>query len=144
MADARITPEVRREVAARAADVCEYCRSQGSYSPDPFSVEHVVPGSRGGSSDLDNLAWSCQGCNNRKFTAVDGQDPVIGARAPLFNPRRDSWADHFAWDADFVTVLGLTPVGRATVERLALNRAGVANLRRMLRLVGAHPPPDQT
>jgi hypothetical protein len=38
--------------------------------------------------------------------------------------------------------IGLTPTGRATVERLQLNREGVVNLRRVLRTIGQHPPMD--
>jgi hypothetical protein len=142
MAEARPTPGQRRSVARRAADACEYCRSQGRFSPDPFSVEHVVPRSRGGSDHMDNLAWSCQGCNNRKHVEVDGRDPVSGETVPLFSPRTQRWADHFGWNAECSLVLGLTPAGRATVERLALNPAGVVNLRVVLRRAGLHPLPE--
>jgi hypothetical protein len=34
----------------------------------------------------------------------------------------------------------LTPIGRATIVRLALNREGVGNLRELLHSVGPHPP----
>jgi hypothetical protein len=37
-------------------------------------------------------------------------------------------------------MLGLTPAGRATVNRLQLNREGVVNLRRVLHLIQQHPP----
>jgi hypothetical protein len=50
------------------------------------------------------------------------------------------WEDHFAWNDDFTTVLGLTPTGRATVAALSLNRAGLINLRRVLYAVNEHPP----
>jgi hypothetical protein len=43
---------------------------------------------------------------------------------------------------DFTLAIGLTPTGRATVERLQLNREGVVNLRRVLRTIGQHPPSD--
>ena len=39
-------------------------------------------------------------------------------------------------------MIGLTPTGRATVETLRLNREGVVNLRRILFLVGLHPPEE--
>jgi hypothetical protein len=50
--------------------------------------------------------------------------------------------DHFAWSDDFTLVIGLTPTGRATVEKLQLNRSGLVNLRRVLRAVGEHPPAE--
>jgi hypothetical protein len=40
---------------------------------------------------------------------------------PLFHPRRQRWSRHFRWSADGLHLEGLTRVGRATVERLALN-----------------------
>lgn len=107
---------------------------------DPFSVEHICPRSRDGSDQLDNLALSCQGCNNHKATRTTAVDPESGQEAPLFHPRRDRWSNHFRWSRDQVTLIGLTPTGRATVAALALNREGVVNLRRLLTATGQHPP----
>ena len=140
MSEATLTEAQKQAVARRARECCEYCQSQARFSPDPFSVEHIVPRSRGGTDADTNLAWSCQGCNNHKYTSVEALDPVSGETAPLYHPRRQGWYDHFAWNEDYTVVLGLTPTGRATVEKLQLNRAGVVNLRRVLRRIGAHPP----
>ena len=134
--------ELRRLVEARAGRCCEYCRSQLRYATQPFSLEHIVPLARGGSSDAGNLALACQGCNNHKFTKVTGLDAASGATVPLYHPRRDRWRDHFAWNHDATLVLGLTPSGRATVEALQLNRAGLVTLRKVLYAAGVHPPPD--
>jgi hypothetical protein len=41
---------------------------------------------------------------------------------------------------DDTLIIGLTPTGRATVEKLQLNRLGVVNLRRVLSLMDLHPP----
>jgi hypothetical protein len=135
-----ISAHDRKTVAERAAYCCEYCRSQLKFSADSFSVEHVIPRSRGGSEDLSNLALSCQRCNNAKFVAIDAVDPLTGAAARLFHPREHDWSEHFAWSNDFLLIYGLTPIGRATVDRLQLNRPGVVNLRRILRDAGEHPP----
>jgi hypothetical protein len=108
----------------------------------PFSAEHIVPRIRGGTTTPENLAWSCQGCNNHKYTRTEAPDPVDGTLAPLFNPRSERWCDHFTWTADATRVLGLTPTGRATVVALHLNREGLVNLRRVLFKVGLHPPPE--
>jgi len=122
----------RKTVSHRAQDCCEYCKCPAAYSPDSFSIEHIIPSARGGDESLANLALACQGCNNRKFTRVEGEDPVNGERAPLFHPRRDHWTDHFAWNVDSTIMIGLTPTGRATIECLQLNRPGIVNLRRIL------------
>jgi hypothetical protein len=132
----------RQAVAERARYCCEYCQSQLKFSADSFSVEHIVPRSRGGSDDMSNLALACQRCNNAKFIAVEATDPLSGRKATLFHPRQHAWSEHFAWSYDFLLIHGLTPTGRATVERLQLNRAGVVNLRRVLRDSGEHPPRD--
>jgi hypothetical protein len=105
-------------------------------------VEHILPSSHGGSDDPDNLALSCQGCNNFKFTATTAVDPVSGERVVLLHPRRDRWLAHFAWSEDWTEMVGMTAVGRATIVRLQLNRAGLVNQRRVLRAMGEHPPPQ--
>jgi len=107
-----------------------------------FSVEHIVPRSRGGEAVLGNLALACQGCNNHKYTKTEGVDPVTGDIASLYHPRQQQWGEHFAWNGDLTFIIGLTPTGRATVETLCLNRAGLVNLRRILYEMGEHPPAD--
>jgi hypothetical protein len=127
-------------VAERAGSCCEYCFSQLRFSPDPFSVEHIIPIARGGHNDHDNLALACQGCNSRKYADTDAIDPVTGETAVLYHPRQHIWVDHFCWSNDFTQLIGLSPTGRATIEKLQLNREGVVNLRRLLLTIGAHPP----
>ena len=140
MPEGQITEEQKRTVAERAKGCCEYCWSQAQFSPDSFSVEHITPRSRGGSSELSNLALSCQGCNNRKYTSVEAIDSVTGDTVPLYHPRQQSWHAHFTWNPDYTLILGLTPTGRATIGKLQLNRVGIINLRRVLRTFGEHPP----
>lgn len=140
MSDTKISAQRKEFVAERASHCCEYCLSQVEYCPDPFTVDHILPRSQGGTDDIENLAFACIGCNGRKFTAVRELDPVTGVVVPLFNPRMDKWPEHFAWNADFSMLIGLTPVGRATIERLQLNREGVINLRLVLSRVDRHPP----
>ena len=140
MPEPRLTSSLKALVAERARFCCEYCLSQLRYSPDPFSVEHVIPRTRGGTDDPDNLALACSGCNGRKYTHVAAVDPVTGEDAPLFNPRQHHWSDHFMWSEDFTELLGLTRTGRATVQKLVLNRPGVVNLRRTLADIARHPP----
>ncbi|MCB0086535.1 MAG: HNH endonuclease [Caldilineaceae bacterium] len=139
MPNSRVTAGQRVAVKARAQNCCEYCWSQEDYSPDSFSVEHITPITKGGTSEDYNLANACQGCNNRKFISTDALDPQTGDMAPLFHPRRDQWPDHFAWNEDFTLIIGLTPTGRATINKLDLNRSGVVNLRRLLVEQGLHP-----
>jgi hypothetical protein len=145
MPDSRVSAELRQLVAERARGCCEYYRSQAQYATESFSVEHILPRARGGTTTSENLGLACQGCNNHKYDKIEAPDPVSGQPAPLYHPRRDRWEQHFAWSADFTLIVGLTATGRATVDALFLNRDGVVNLRRLLHTAGKHPPalPDE-
>lgn len=131
---------LRRLVIARAHGCCEYCLSQMRYSSHSFALEHIVPKKRGGKTAPGNLALSCQGCNDHKYTKIRARDPLTGKLAPLFHPRRHLWSEHFTWSADYLEIFGLTPIGRATVVALQLNREEVVNLRRILLAFDEHPP----
>ena len=131
---------LKLQVKERARGCCEYCLAQSEFSSDNFSIEHIIPVVRGGTNDLENLALSCQSCNNHKFTAVTGVDPATGVIVPLFHPRNEDWNEHLEWDTDFSKIIGRTSIGRATVLRLKLNRTGLVNLRRVLHQAGVHPP----
>ncbi|HKP52926.1 MAG TPA: HNH endonuclease [Chloroflexia bacterium] len=117
----RVTAEQKRLVRKRAYNQCEYCRTLMDYAPEVFSIDHVIPQSRGGESTLDNLALSCQACNNHKYTRVTWVDPLSGEMAPLYNPRQQLWKDHFTWSKDFTLIVGRTPTGWATIEALDMN-----------------------
>jgi hypothetical protein len=135
----RLPLVLRQAVEQRASSCCEYCHSPARYATQRFALEHILPRSQGGATHLDNLALACQGCNNHKYTKIQAHDPVTKRLVALFHPRRQRWQDHFTWDARFAIVLGLTAVGRATVEALQLNRPELQNLRRLLYAAGEHP-----
>jgi hypothetical protein len=140
MTKRRIPSKLQRLVKERAFGYCEYCVCPESHSTQSYSNEHITPEVAGGPTTEDNLALACQGCNNKKYNKTHAIDPVSGETVPLFHPRKDDWHEHFAWNPDCLTLIGLTPTGRATIETLDLNRAGVINLRRMLFREGLHPP----
>jgi HNH endonuclease len=140
MANSSFTAAQKQFITQRAQGCCEYCISQADFSPDPFSIEHIIPTTKGGTDELDNLALSCQGCNNRKYTHTEAIDPVTGSMVLLYHPRLHRWSDHFLWSEDFTRMIGTTPTGRATIVRLDLNRTGVVNLRELLSLSNRHPP----
>src|SRR5438105_11434581 len=108
-------------VAKRAAHRCEYCRAPEVLSNFPFEVEHIVPGSRRGSDDESNQALACRSCNLRKSNHTTGHDDIGQVEVPLFNPRQDSWEEHFEVDRVNYSLEGRTPTGRATVARLEMN-----------------------
>lgn len=142
MADKRVRGSRRARVSERAGERCEYCRSPEYIGTQSYAVEHILPWEQGGTSNLDNLALSCLGCNGHKYVKREAQDPATGESVPLFHPRQQLWRDHFTWNEDTTLVIGLTPTGRATVEALKLNRPEVVRFRRVLFLSGDHPPED--
>ncbi len=89
MSEKFITVAVRKIVATRARECCEYCRSQLFFSCDPFVIDHIIPKSRNGSDELDNLALACQGCNGIKYNKIMAEDPVTNEIVSLFHPRKD-------------------------------------------------------
>jgi hypothetical protein len=135
-----IHPEIRQAVTERACSCCEYCHSQADFATQLFSIEHIFPRSKGGGNELSNLALACQGCNAHKYNHTEALDPLTLQPAPLFHPRQQRWAKHFAWNDDFTYLIGLTPTGRATIACLKMNRKQLVNLRRALFAVGEHPP----
>lgn len=137
-----IPTELRRIVQERGNYCCEYCRSQLCYAMSPFAIEHIVSRDKGGPTHLENLAFSCQGCNSHKYNKTEALDTLTQQLVALYHPRQQRWRDHFAWSQDGTIILGLTLTGRATVDTLQLNRPGVVNLRRVLVVLGEHPPPE--
>jgi HNH endonuclease len=106
-------------VAARSGHICEYCQAPETLSNMAFEVDHIIPISRCGTDEPDNLALSCRICNLRKSDHIDGIDPESQQTTNLFHPRRDIWTDHFKKQP--YQIIGKTPIGRATIVRLDIN-----------------------
>jgi hypothetical protein len=135
-----IPAELKQAVIERAQGRCEYCQCRADHATETFAVEHIVPLSRGGKTELSNLALACSGCNGHKYNRIAGRDPFNNEVATLFHPRRERWQEHFGWNEDYTRVIGLTPTGRATVATLQMNRPAVVNIREVLYSAGKHPP----
>lgn len=103
-------------VAERAAHRCEYCHAPEAIFNVRFEVEHILPISKGGTNEPDNLALACRACNMWK------SDAVAADNLPLFNPRQHNWHDHFELNTETsFTLVGKTTVGQATIQQLKLN-----------------------
>lgn len=129
---------LRQELGPR----CGYCRTSSAITGERHTIEHIIPTARGGSSEEDNLWISCRRCNGAKGTQIDAVDPQTSERVLLFNPRTQSWKEHFAWSGDGVLIVGRTPCGRATVIMLQMNHPDIVNARRLWVSVGWHPPEE--
>lgn len=130
-----MSPALRQAVRQRAGDRCEYCRLPDWLDYlDPFHLEHVLPRQHGGDDQPGNLAWACSRCNRRKGTNLAAIDPDTGSPVPLFDPRRDRWADHFEFKDGWI--YGRTTTGRATVWLLDMNIPRRQEVRRLLYEAG--------
>lgn len=127
---------LRSQVIARARWRCEYCTAPQAGSAYTFHLDHVLPRVKKGLTVLENLALSGAPCNGAKREKVDAIDPRTGKTVRLFNPRSDSWEDHFRWDVARTRILGRTAIGRATVLALRFNDPLQLEARHFWRLVG--------
>ena len=114
-----VPAELRREVLARAAGRCEYCRLPEAFAVPGLQVDHIVSEQHGGPTADHNLSAACPRCNWAKGPNVAAIDDETGEPVILFNPRLHDWAEHFR--SEGVRIVGTTAVGRATVRILAMN-----------------------
>lgn len=135
---AYIPDPLRRLVIERANGYCEYCRAPLAMVVT-MEIDHIWPESAGGLTNADNLCLACGHCNGLKLAYVEAEDPETGQMAPLYNPRQN-WHNHFYWSEDHLTVIGKTPVGRATIIRLGMNRERMMEARRHWLVAGWNPP----
>jgi hypothetical protein len=133
---------MRALVRERAHGWCEYCHASEQWQYVEFTMEHIVPLAAGGETEPGNLALCCFSCNRRKWDRRAGIDPAIGREHPIFNPRTESWNDHFAWSRDGLVIVGQTATGRATVIALEMNRERVRQIRAADAALARHPPPE--
>jgi hypothetical protein len=115
----RVPERLRRPVRERAQSRCEYCLVREEDLYYPFEADHVIAEKHGGTTTLDNLAWSCIFCNRNKGTDIASIDPSTGLVVPLFHPRKQQWKRHFRLKGP--QIVPLTAGGRATAHLLQLN-----------------------
>ena len=128
----RVSDPLRTDVVSRANKQCEYCQYPEEHSPVSFQVDHIVPQSSDGPTELNNLALACSHCNAHKATRQKGIDRLTGTDIRLFNPRIDDWKVHFHLNRETGEIEGQTPIGRVTVEVLSMNADQPIRARRNL------------
>lgn len=75
--DAHRRKITRRAVFARDGWTCQYCGSRSN-----LTVDHVIPRSKGGSSEWDNIVASCAPCNRRKGDMLPEKANMIPRTTP--------------------------------------------------------------
>lgn len=137
MSKTYIPASLRRLIHRRAQGRCEYCLVSQEVALLPFEIEHVIAEKHGGETSADNLALACFLCNRYKGSDIASIDPQSRLLAALFNPRFDTWSEHFQLDDG--KLAPLTAVGRVTVSILQLNLPDRIDTRRQLIQAGLYP-----
>ena len=126
---------VRTRVRQRAGERCEYCHLRQQHVPFwPLQIEHIIPKKHNGTDAEENLALACVRCNLGKSSNLSGIDSETGDIVSLFNPREQDWNEHFGFRG--AEIVGLTPIGRATVHVLNMNEPHRLRLRVELLAAG--------
>ena len=133
-----VSGELSRSVRARANGRCQYCLMHESLQGAAFHIEHIIPQSKGGISDLENLALACPNCNLHKAGKTTAVDPASSKEVRLFHPVRQRWLEHFRFEG--FQIQGVTAVGRATVEALNLNHTRRQRIRQVEEAFELFPP----
>jgi 5-methylcytosine-specific restriction endonuclease McrA len=92
--------------------VCQYCAE--ALTTETYSLDHVIPRSRGGTSDWDNIVSACKDCNFEKANRTPEEagmrllqkpvepschDPRFTFRL-LFNNPREEWLPFLYWNVE--------------------------------------------
>lgn len=132
-----IPKALRQLVKQRAADTCEYCLLHQTFSMYSHEVDHIIATKHGGQTIAENLLLACLPCNRHKGSDLTSIDPQSQTITPLFNPRKQTWAEHFNHDQGYIT--GLTATGRTTVFLLQINERSRVQLRQALLNQNLYP-----
>jgi hypothetical protein len=99
---------------AMAGCRCEYCHC--NLMGNNYELDHIIPQTLSGISEMSNLVVSCARCNRNKGTRTHYVDPFSRKISALFNPKTMKWEQHFR----FVNgeVVGISIEGRATAALL--------------------------
>lgn len=91
MSVARIPAVVRRRVAKASLYRCGYCATAQRIIGPLLEIDYIIPESRGGTDEEQNLTLACPLCNGHKADKTEALDPESGMVVPLFNPSEQEW-----------------------------------------------------
>ncbi len=79
----RELPLSRRNIFHRDGNQCQYC---GASSAEKLSIDHVLPRSRGGLDNWENVTTACLSCNIRKGNKTPQEAEMPLRRTPRRPP----------------------------------------------------------
>ena len=89
---------------------------------------------------FENLCLACPYCNRHKSDHQTAIDPQSFEVVRFFNPQKQVWTKHFAWNENGKKIKGLSATGRTTIAALQMNRPALVRARAMWVKLGEHPP----
>ncbi len=105
----------------------------------PHEPDHVIARKHGGRTTYANLAYACFECNRAKGSDIASYDSLTGDLTPLYNPRQQSWSEHFRFkDGEIEPLIA---IGRVTVALLKLNAPARITIRENLMDAGVYRMP---
>jgi hypothetical protein len=132
-----IPSALRRLVVDRAEGRCEYCLYPEHASLFAFQIEHIVSEKHGGTTEAENLALACPYCNRAKGADLASIDPETGELTAFYNPRTQTWRDHFALEQ--ARIVPVSAHGRVTIRILQMNHPDRVREREILIDAGDYP-----
>lgn len=129
-----IPDRIRKDVAKRANNHCEYCKMPQLPIQLKHEPDHIISRKHGGETTLENLALACFDCNRHKGTDIAGYDDLTGNLTAFFNPRTQIWTEHFQMQN--AEIVPLTPEARVIIKILKLNNEERIEQRQILIELG--------
>uniref|UniRef100_UPI004056FFA9 HNH endonuclease n=1 Tax=Candidatus Electrothrix sp. TaxID=2170559 RepID=UPI004056FFA9 len=131
MSKTYISVALRTLVYKRAKAACEYCLIPEMITFAPHQIDHIIAEKHSGETQQNNLALACILCNKYKGSDIASVDPATGNIVALYNPRQDSWEEHFHLEKNG-NIQPLTGIGRGTLQLLRFNTPERISERRLL------------
>ena len=94
----KLSSELDSAIRAASKNRCGYCLLPQILASYKLEIEHILPRSKGGKSNIENLCLACRNCNLVKAAKVFGLDIVLGMKVRLFHLNLQNWSENFEWD----------------------------------------------
>lgn len=82
-----IPEKIKAKVRETAKNRYGYCLFLQKFLPSVLRIDHIIPISKGGTNDEENLWLLCENCNRAKSDKTEVFDEETGKVVPIFNPR---------------------------------------------------------
>lgn len=73
-----IEPHIKRQIWERQHEKCAYCGTRRQLKH--MTVDHIIPFSKGGTDDIENLQCTCKMCNRLKNDMLPSEFTIFVRR----------------------------------------------------------------